>query len=42
MKGIKRLYPIISSIVMAVAFFGGVHVASWFGLHQPKAPKCLK
>lgn len=42
MKGFKKLYPIIGSLVMAFAVLGGVHVASWLNVYQPQVPRCLK
>lgn len=39
---VKNSYPFVSSLVIMAAVFGGANIASLFGIHQPKAPKCLK
>lgn len=41
-KAFTKLCPILGSIIVFTAIFGGVKPASVIGLHQPKAPKCLK
>jgi|GEM_PF-4554235 len=38
----RKLYPVMSMVLTVVVAFGGVKPASWWGLHQPKMPKCLK
>lgn len=42
MQLVKRFYPVLGSLVMLSAVYGGIKPASFFGLHQPKVPKCLK
>lgn len=39
---IKKASPVIGSILMFVAVYGGVKPASIVFLHQPKSPKCLR
>jgi len=39
---VKRVAPVICSLVMLVAAYGGAKAASMWGFYQPRAPKCLK
>jgi len=39
---IRKFYPVMSMLLMAVVVFGGIKPASFWGFHQPKMPKCLR
>lgn len=39
---IKSFYPMLGSVVMLLAVYGGVRPASWWQVYQMKTPKCLK
>ena len=38
----RKLYPVLGSVIVFVAVYGGVKPASIFGFHQPKVPKSIK
>lgn len=38
----KKVYPVLGSLIVFIAAFGGVTPFSLFDYYQPKAPKYLK
>lgn len=42
MKVMRKLYPVIGSLMVFIAVFGGVKPASIFNFYQPKVPKSLR
>ncbi|MCR4441309.1 MAG: cyclic lactone autoinducer peptide [Peptococcaceae bacterium] len=39
---VKRIAPVVCSLVMLAAVYGGAKAASIWGFYQPRTPKCLR